>query len=398
LVADGWTTGTKEITSIETVYGTVTPTSVLQLSLQNITSSESAIVGDGNILALWTGSTAGMASDNLVTHSLFTPYTISTGSVIATVLEYITRDGTSQIAFQGFNTQVAPNDVGATIKVSTASSWTQTNDYLACLRFRCSDNSVVYYRNGYLGLLSSSVGTATFTSTTTGTNIDGGDERGMLWIPKKTYDITEFRIGVRIPDSTGEADIVLYRDTTMITSQSIENVSTSTRAAYGQVLDTPLRVYPGDNIRLTVKPRVLTARWDRISFVSSSDMITFFGGPTAESNVSVTNRVDGGAWNTPVGAEYSFTPFQFYGTEVVGAELISGSNIVSGSVVLNGSPIEGATIRVIRSSDNTTTSGSSNVNGKYQFNLVSGSYHVIVEYENGGQKYNALSKWDIGAV
>jgi hypothetical protein len=401
LVSESWSSGTKEIVSIETVYGTITTASVIQVSLQNITSSsDSIIVPDNNILAVWTGSTANITSDNLVTHSLFTPYIISTGSVIATVLEYIDRGGTlPQLGFKGFDTYpVADNNVGASIKLSTASTWTATADYLTCIRFRCSDNSFVYYQNGYLGLLSSSTGTATYQSNTTGTGIDGGDERGMLWVPKKTYDITEFRVNVRFPSSTSEADIVLYRDTTILTSQSIDNLLSSTRFAYGQVLNIPIRVYPNDNIRLTVKPRVLDARWDRLSFVSSDDMVTFFGGPTAESNLSVTNRVDGGAWNTPIGAEYSFTPIQFYGREVVGAELISGSNVVSGSIILNGSPIEGATIRVIRSSDNTSTSGSSDVNGYYQFNLASGSYHVIVEYENGGQKYNALSSWNVSSV
>jgi len=276
-----------------------------------------------------------------------------------------------------------------------------TADSLASLRLKTSDNSTLYYKYGYVGMMKDSSVTSNFQSNTTGTGLDSGDERGMLWVPKKTYDLMGFNVLSRIPDSTGEVDFCIYRDTTLLTSRSVgpdENVITGAPCTYGMTFPNTIRVFPNDNIRVTVKPRVLSARWYRFSMISDSDMNVFFGGDQYENNLSLTNRVDEGAWNTPPSASSSFTPVQLYGYEVTGSALLSGSNIISGSVTNQGNPVEGATVRIIRQSDNVVATTSSNASGYYQFNLASGSYHTVVEYESGSQKYNALSKWDIGAV
>ncbi len=401
--SESWTTGTKEITGVEVVYDVMTTASVIQVSLQNVTMSSTGVrIPDGIILSSWSGSSS-IDIGKVVTHSFSSTYTISTGSSIATVLEYVDRGPTlPQLGFRALTTYT-PRDgsVSATIKVSTASAWVNSGDYLAPIKFLCSDGSKLYYQNGYTSMTSASFGATDYNSSSTGTGIDSGDERGILWIPKKTYDITEVKLGVRIVDSTSAADICLYRDTTLLASQSYtnsENIATGNRVAYGIVLPTPIRVYPGDNIRLVTKPTVGNVRWDRLSFMTDQDLIDFFGGSKYETNLSITNRVDGGAWNTPVSASTSYTPVQFYGYEATGASLLSGSYVLSGSVTVNNTPVQNATIRVMRSSDTTTTSASSNINGIYQFNLASGSYHVIAEYESGGQKYNALSYWNVPPV
>ena len=402
--SESWTTGTKDITGVEVIYSTLTTASVIQVSLQNVTMSAGGVrTPDGVILAVWSGSSSFGRVGELVTHSFASPYVISTGSVIATVLEYLDRGPSlPQLGFRGLVTySPLSEEFGASIKSSTASAWAPTGDYFAPIRFICSDGSKLYYRNGYVGMTSASTSATNYGPTTTGTGIDSGDERGMLWIPKKTYDIVEARLGVRLTDATTQADIALYKDTTLLASQSYtnsENIATGNRAAYGIKLNTPIRVYPGDNIRLTTKPRASTVRWDRLSFMTNEDMIDFFGNSQYETNLSITNRVDEGAWNTPVSASSSYTPIQFYGYEVTGAELLSGSYAVSGSVVVDNTPVQNATVRVMRNSDNLTTSASTDVNGIYQFNLASGSYHVVAEYEFGGQKYNALSFWNVPSV
>lgn len=406
-ISESWTTGTKDITGVEVVYATLTASAVIQVSLQNVTMSASTPtagvrVPDGIPLASWIG-TSSFSASTLVTHSFSSPYTISTGSTIATVLEYANRGPVlPQLGFRAFQTYPArAAEFGATIKSSTASAWVSTADYFAPIRFICSDGSKLYYRNGYVGMPSASSAAIDYGPTATGTGIDSGDERGMLWVPKKTYDIVEARLGVRLTDANTETDICLYRDTTLLASQSYtnsENLGTGTRVALAVTPTASIRVYPGDNIRLTAKPRVATTRWDRLSFMTAEDMIDFFGNSQYETNLSITNRVDEGAWNTPVSASSSFTPVQFYGYEVTGADLLSGSFAMSGSVTVNNTPVQNATVRVMRSSDNLTTSASTDANGIYRFSLMSGSYHVIAEYESGGQKYNALSFWNVPSV
>jgi hypothetical protein len=77
--------------------------------------------------------------------------------------------------------------------------------------------------------------------------------------------------------------------------------------------------------------------------------------------------------------------------------LSTPSSVVSGVVSNSGSPVSGAIVKLIRQEDDyiigeTTTNGS----GVYSFYAdPSKKYHVAVEYENGGTKYNAKSLWDV---
>lgn len=74
---------------------------------------------------------------------------------------------------------------------------------------------------------------------------------------------------------------------------------------------------------------------------------------------------------------------------------------ISGTVTLSGAPVSGATIRLVRQDTGeyvatTTTNGS----GVYSFTGITNlsplyKYHTMVEYTNGGDKYNAKSLWDI---
>jgi hypothetical protein len=401
--SESWTSGTKNITGVEVIYTTLTTASVIQVSLQNVTQSSGVRIPDGTRLAVWSGSSSFGNVGRLITHSFASPYTISTGSTISTVWEYLDRGPTlPQLQIRALASYTTKNSIiGATVRETTASQWiVSETEYLSPIRFVCSDGSKLYYQYGNFGMTSASFLTNDYLSTATGTGIDSGDERGMLWIPKNTYDIVEAKLLTRMVDPTTDMDMCLYRDTTLLASESYnnsKNVSNNDRIGYGVKLTTPVRVYPGDNIRLTVKPRTGQTRWIRLSFITSADMNQFFGGQLYETNLSITNRVDEGAWNTPTGADSSYSPVQFYGYEVTGANLLSGSYVLSGSVVANNIPAQNATVRVMRSSDNTAASASTNVNGLYQFNLVSGSYHVMVEYESGSQKYNSLSYWDVSS-
>jgi len=71
---------------------------------------------------------------------------------------------------------------------------------------------------------------------------------------------------------------------------------------------------------------------------------------------------------------------------------------ISGIVYLESTPVSGAIVRCIRQSDNVAIAEqTSDADGAYAVESldVTELYHVAVEYEAGGIKYNAPSLWDI---
>lgn len=74
---------------------------------------------------------------------------------------------------------------------------------------------------------------------------------------------------------------------------------------------------------------------------------------------------------------------------------------ISGVVSLNGTPVEGAIVRCIRQSDNVAIADvSTDSSGAYTFEDLEEDelYHLAIEYENEGTKYNARSLWDVAPV
>src|SRR5690606_13591028 len=89
--------------------------------------------------------------------------------------------------------------------------------------------------------------------------------------------------------------------------------------------------------------------------------------------------------SNPLDAVYSF-------------RIPTGDYAISGAVSLDGDPVEGAFIRAIRQSDGfvspeveSDSSGNYVVPNLYDDEL----YHVFIQYEVGGQKYNAPSLWAV---
>ena len=269
------------------------------------------------------------------------------------------------------------------------------------IQFICSDGSTLTFRGIPDAFLVASSVSSDYASTATGTGIDSGDERGMLWIPKRTYDIDRFVMIGRLVQTSSIANFNMYRDTALLaqktyTSQSNPNLANFYR--YSVNIDPPVRVFPNDNIRFTVAPQTGTTRHVRVSFGSTEQMQNLLGGDDDETNFSYTNRVDGGAWNTPTGATSSLHMLQIYGNEVTGSRLLSGSLAISGSITLGGQIISGAQVYALRQSDGIVITTSSTNDGSYRFNLTSSAYHVFVEHSAESQKYNATSLWDIQPV
>ena len=74
---------------------------------------------------------------------------------------------------------------------------------------------------------------------------------------------------------------------------------------------------------------------------------------------------------------------------------------IPGAVTLSGVAVSGATVRCIRQSDNVAIAEqTTDVDGLYLFEDLEETelYHLAIEYETGGVKYNALSLWDISPI
>jgi hypothetical protein len=365
-------------------------------------------VPSSSIGQFWSGSLLDIAggsfsTDTIAVHTLNTGRTVSIDEEVALYFRWSTFASTAALYLNYINTTFTIDSPVFRFSTNSGTAWADRED-LPQVEFICDDGSIIYFKGADFFYVGATPGTA-YTSASTGTGIDGGDERGVLWIPNKTYNIDAVAHVIR-PATTSNAsssvELCLYKDTTLLASRSVTLASENFPAtsAGGRVINFPLtppiRVNASDNIRATVKPVVGEFRWFAWTLSSSAHLSRYFS--EVEDNISITNRIDGGAWNTPTDADSSYTPVQFYGREVTGSALLSGSNIISGSVTNQNTPVEGATIRAIRQSDNIVISTSSNASGYYQFNVVSGSYHVVAEYQSGSQKYNALSQWDVNLV
>ncbi len=402
--SQSWTSGSKEIVGVDVAYSTInTVTSSLwQVSLQALSASGNPIKPTGIPLALWTGSTSTLTNVGVTRHLFTSSYSISPDTKLATVFQFLIFSASTTVLVGGYPGRSSEygTDFGVSTSNDTGSTWTITGN-VPTLRFVCADSSSLYLKGSGYGLPSGRNISNDFTSASTGTGIDDGDERGMLWVPNKTYDIRGFTLLGRRTNANSAVDVCMYRDTTLLASQSltfIDNPRVTDVSRFVVSIASPVRVNPNDNIRFTVKPTNQTTRHYRFSFASTEDMKEFFGGDGNETNLSYTNRVDGGAWNTPTSASYSLLPVQIYGTEVTGSGLLSGSARISGSVVLNGQLVSNATVLGLRTTDGSIITTQSSETGTYSLNLTSSNYHVFVEYQSGSQLYNANSSWNIQPV
>jgi hypothetical protein len=158
---------------------------------------------------------------------------------------------------------------------------------------------------------------ADFNSGSTGTALDSGDERGMLWVPSKAYDLGAFGFWSRHNNAAGDSQLCVYRDTTLLEAMDLDaTLAGALNNLQGYFLRpaSPIRVNAAENIRIVLKPTSANAvRLYRNRLANALDRICFGD----EQDVSWTNRVDGGAWNTPAAADVNFPSLRIYGDEVV---------------------------------------------------------------------------------
>jgi hypothetical protein len=404
LQAPGWTSGTKVITGVEVVYNSVTAGtgSTWRVSLQDLVTDSSVTRPDGVLDQVWTGDPSSFTANSVVTHTFATTRTVSPGDRLAVAFDYAVFGSGSIIAVRTLGESTSSADVGVAVSSNAGSTWSSSGS-LPAVAFVCDDGSRVYFYRATVLPVAVSV-SGDYSAASTGTGIDSGDERGMLWVPKKAYTLTGFSTYVRMTGTTSALEIRLYRDTTLLASREFgpaQNRNLSNPYILGMTFSSPIQVGAGENIRAVVRPTVGSSRWYRYTFSSTADIVRFFGGSDYETDLQITNRVDDGAWNQPTGGGAAFTPTQFYGTAVPESSLpdISGTHTISGNVSFNGTPTSGATVRCFRASDGGSLSTTTDGSGNYSFGVAGGhTYHVFVEREDAGVKYNAKSLWNITPI
>lgn len=95
------------------------------------------------------------------------------------------------------------------------------------------------------------------------------------------------------------------------------------------------------------------------------------------------------------------TPYAFPQGSYCGMCTIPVSGTISGVVSNGGTPVEGALVKAYAQSNNfPLVPVLTDSDGRYIFNntILDSDFHVTVEYENGGTKYNAPSLWDVTPV
>lgn len=330
LESPDWKSGTKDITQVRLVCSAVTQgtgTTTVRVGLSDIALGtpprDDGVLDQSGTIAL-----TGLAANTMFTITLDAPRTVSVGARLGVVVEF-SEFGTGP-SLQ-IRTMTAVNATGHSCGISeyfgAGPSWFARTGYPNVV-FICSDGSQLYFRGAFGAFTGGSA--PDFNSGSTGTGLTNGDERGIHWVPKADWLLDGLSVPVRVANADADFDMVLYRDTTVIWSKSYVADSFASVGAMQlleDVFDAPVRVNAGENIRFTMKPTTTNnVRLLRMTFHNEVDKLNFYGGSDAENAIEVTNRVDGGAWNRPTGAESESCSMDLFGYEIPGAPALSEIN------------------------------------------------------------------------
>jgi len=225
-------------------------------------------------------------------------------------------------------------------------------------------------------------------------NASATDEYGNLWVPDAPARVIGAHFFCQM--NTTVLDVVLYQGSTAIATATYSYLHSFSTAGgvHSVTFTSPVTVVPGTTYRLTLRP-------------STSGNVQFWSGETAAGaaletwfgqSYYSTSRADLGAWTDSTLAVYWIAPVLDKMEDGTGPD-ISGANIISGTVTQNGAPVNGATVRLIRQSDNGVKTTTTNVNGQYTFSVAAGYlYHAIAEWTSGGASFNAKSLFDLTPV
>ena len=352
-------------------------------------------------------------TDN-VSPNLSSNRTVTKGEIVCVVFEFTTFGASTSINIQPFGSWQSDGTGLPSYTYFDGTTYTNQNNAPA-ISFVFSDGTVGYFQGTYFPSYNAGLytGTVKYDITTTGSTFPTtGNERGIEWTPSKPVKITGATYLHNANTSGSDAQFRAYKNDQLVWSQNISWTLTRTTGSgtsayrYYDVIITPdIVTQPGDVLKFTtlatntgsvvVPISQLRARY------SGSDATYAKNGETLSTVTRFMSESITSSWtgsSTEPTAVYYWPQIFPRGEYLTSAEILTGSMTISGSVTVTGTPVSGATVRAIRQSDNVTISTSSATDGTYAFNVTSSNYHIIAEYESGGQKYNALSSWNVPPV
>lgn len=226
-------------------------------------------------------------------------------------------------------------------------------------------------------------------------------EYALRFTPQATMLVDGVMLAAQVSSLSANFAVTLYENTTalktlVIDASSLADMNSDNR--YRFLFDQEVQLTAGTTYYVGV--RGLTATSLDLGTIEAPTTITSFAswiGP----NAARVQRANGtsGSWGTVTTLSYPMIGLLISGLDDGAGSSLTGSNTISGTVTLNGSPVSGATVRLVRQTDNVAASTTTNAQGQYSFSVASGHvYHAIAEWTNSGQKYNAKSLWDLTPV
>lgn len=331
-----WKSGTKNVTGVEFYATSVTQgtgtTTVRAYLTQLATAAGPPQRDDGDLTYSGTLALTSITANTLFTITFGTPRTVNIGDSLCVGLDYAAFGVGPALTVRAWSPIGTSHSPGVTSFIGTP-AWT-AHSATPAVALVCDDGTRIYFTHPE-GMIASLSASAAFNSGTTGTAIDQGDERGTLWVPRKSWILRAGVFYLRCSNVLATAELVLYRDNTVLWSEAVNPYrlySTGNVGSYRVHFGSDIKVYPGDNIRFTLRPTNTTAGWyvSRWQFVNTVDLLAYLGGTDEESQLQYTQRVDQGSWVQPGVADRSFADCSLLGSPDSGRSGF-GAHIVGSS-------------------------------------------------------------------
>jgi len=226
-------------------------------------------------------------------------------------------------------------------------------------------------------------------------------EYALRFTPQATMLVDGVMLAAQVSNLSANFAVALYENTTALKTLVIDASSLSdsnSDSRYRFLFDQEVQLTAGTTYYVGV--RGLTATSLDLGAIEAPTAVTSFAswiGPNA-ARVQRSNG-SSGSWGTVSTTSYPMIGLLVSGLDDGAGVSLSGSHTISGTVTVSGTPVSGATVRLIRQSDNAVASTITNAQGQYSFSVAGGYlYHAIAEWTNSGQKYNAKSLWDLTPV
>jgi hypothetical protein len=338
--APHWKSGSKTITAVDLMFNSKangTGTTTVRVSLRDVdTSTGSPVRDDGTIDQSGTQDITAVSVTTYTTFTLDTSRTVNIGDELAVVVDFSAFGTAPSVVTRHWGI------VGVTYpQISSyigAPAWANRGG-LPNVRLSCNDGTYIYLGAPYAFLQGDYTGGDFNLNTTTGGPGLGSDQRGSLWVPKKSYDITMIQIPVRSTNAGATAELGIYKDNTLLeTAHVVLANRLGTLAAislYEYRLSAPVRVNAGENIRITLRPLEGANSWrvQVVSFASTAERRSFFGydgvNELLEDDVSYASQTDSGGWESHADRARCLVHMRVFGNEAI--EGRGFSNLVTAS-------------------------------------------------------------------